>query len=349
MPERSWQEGLRRGLAALRPQLAVHPFEAYTWVMLAAAVAFLRAQGLRIDWQTVAYLLAPMVRSLPRTLLLGLALYAGYSLLSGQGLVPYLRRALTPGWLALWLRLWLACMLVTYTYFWLKVTIPLINPRLWDQALWRLDVALHGGLSPSVFVLELVQGTVLMPLLDQWYGAWITSVFLALSFYAAFPDDLFRRRFLLSCALMWTLGAWIYLGLPALGPVYVRPELWQEAREAMPLAAAGQEALAANYQKILAGRSGQLYQFNPTRGIAALPSLHVAAHFLFALWSRRSARPLYVPWLLATFLTLIGSVLTGWHYAVDGYLGLLLAYVSYRGARWLEPGREGEETEARSG
>ena len=86
-------------------------------------------------------------------------------------------------------------------------------------------------------------------------------------------------------------------------------------------------------------RTGNLRQFNPTRGIAAMPSLHVGVHFFFFLWARRRARPLAMPFALATALTFAGSLLTGWHYAVDGYVGMLLAWLCYRIGRW----REGED------
>jgi hypothetical protein len=93
---------------------------------------------------------------------------------------------------------------------------------------------------------------------------------------------------------------------------------------------------------MLGGRTGALYSFNPTRGIAAMPSLHVAAHVLFALWIRRLARPLLLLFVLAAALTFVGSVVTGWHFAVDGYIGALLAWFSYRAAVWMEPVPEGE-------
>ena len=87
---------------------------------------------------------------------------------------------------------------------------------------------------------------------------------------------------------------------------------------------------------MLAGRTGVLREFNPIYSIAAMPSLHVGAHALFAFWSWRHARPLALVFILATFLTFVGSLVTGWHYAVDGYAGILLAFASYRLAFALE-------------
>jgi hypothetical protein len=314
-----------------------YPYELVTVVALVTGVGFLRWQGMGIDWQTVEYTVYPMFRSLPAALAGGIALQAVYQLLRRRSVKSYLRAVASADWIALWLRLWLVCMAWTYLYFWLKVCVPLINPRLLDGALWRLDTALHLGVSPSVFLVEALSDSWAVPLIDGWYALWIASVFWTTAFFSAAADPLLRRRFMLSCVLLWTAGAWVYLALPALGPVYVQPELWRPLIGRIPGAEAGQAALWENYQRMLAGReSGVLQRFNPTRGIAAMPSLHVGAHWLFALWARRAARPLWAPFVAATLLTLLGSVLLGWHYAVDGYVGMLLAWASLLAAVALE-------------
>jgi hypothetical protein len=158
----------------------------------------------------------------------------------------------------------------------------------------------------------------------------VTTVFYTMAFFSAMPGELVRRRFMSSCVFLWTLGAWIYMAVPALGPIYAFPQVWHDLLDEMPRARAAQIALWENYQRILAGRTGGLRRFNPTLGVAAMPSLHVGAHWLFALWSRRRARVLFVPFVIATLLTLIGSILTGWHYAVDAYVGILLAWLCFR-------------------
>jgi hypothetical protein len=335
------------GSAPNRRFLGLHPFELVTLAMTAATVAFLRLHGLRMDWRTAGYILGPLYKSVPKAFVAGVGVFALYRLARRRPVRAYLRQVATPGWLLLWVRLWLAAMVMTYSYFWLKVCVPLVNGRLWDPQLWRADLLLHLGFSPSVFAVQLLAGTPLVGLLDHWYGAWVATVFYSMSFFAASPDPLFRRRFILSCVLLWTLGAWLYVALPALGPAYVFHQHFRELEGAMPAAEGGQLLLMANYQRMLAGRaSGVLTAFNPTRGIAALPSLHVGAHWLFALWARRRFRPLFPLLVLATAFTFAGSLVTGWHYAVDGYVGVLLAWGCYRLARWMERGGNGGEEEA---
>lgn len=324
------------------------PYELVALGLFVVAFAGLRWAGLRLDWNTAVYTFRPFVREAPRLLLLGVALQLGYRscrpLFRGEGWAAslaamrgYLAEIVRPGWWLLWLRLYVAYALVNYVYFWVKVSVPLLHGRLFDGVLWKLDEILHLGLSPNVFLVELFAGTPLLGLLDRWYAIYIVTVMWTIAFYSCERRADLRRSFLLSCILLWIGGPALYLGIPALGPVYTDPAVFEEVLVDMPRAVGGQEVLWDNYQKVVAGRTGPLRAFNPTRGIAALPSLHVGAHFLFLLWARRFHRPLFAFWALGTLFTFFGSVVSGWHYAVDGYVGILLAIVAYLLARRLEP------------
>ncbi len=328
-PWRRLPAWLTRPPAPGRVRPGLYAFEIVAWLALAAAVVFLRWQGLNVDWVTVDYTIPPLIAPTLKALASGVVLYAVYHLLRRRPPGDYLRQVFSLPWLLLGARLWLTCLVFTYAYFWLKVSVPLVNWRLWDRELWRLDVLLHAGFSPTVFLVELLAGTGLLPLLELWYSWWLPSTMFGLAFFCAYPDARTRRRFMLSTVLLWTLGAWLYVALPALGPAYVYPEEFAEVREEMPRAAGAQSMLMDNYQKVLAGRTGPLKRFNPTRGIAALPSLHVGGHWLLLLWVRRRARPLYLPAALGTALTFVGSIVTGWHYAVDGYAGIIVALAAY--------------------
>ncbi len=308
----------------------VEPFELLAWSSALGAMVFLQFQGMRMDWRTFDYILSPLWRFFPKALLAGVLSQALYRWLTRSDVRGYLRGIVSWSWFGMWIRLWAASMIMTYGYFWIKVTVPLVNERLWDHLLWRFDVFFHLGFSPSVLAVELFDESSLLTAMDLLYGIWVTTVFYVMAFFLAARDELLRRGFMLSCVLLWTLGAWLYLAFPAVGPCYVFPDVWQGVREWLPSSQGAQATLWENYQRILAGKSGVLRSFNPTRGVAAMPSLHVAAHWLFALWARRSARPLFMPFAVATLLTLIGSVLTGWHYALDGYLGMLLAWLCFR-------------------
>jgi hypothetical protein len=323
---------------ALRRALArIHPFEWFTWGMTALIVLFLRAHHLRIDWRTVEHMAGPMFGGLPRAFFLGLFLQGIVLLAARRSPRLWLRRVATPASMLLWLRVWLAAMAMTYSYTWLKVCVPLLHQRIFDPLLWKLDRWLHFGISPSIFAAELVRGTPVAGWIDIWYALWLTTVLAALAgiFLSERPE--LRRNFALACTLTWLVGAWIYLAVPALGPCYAYSEIFDHLLDDMPRARGAQAMLWQNYGKMLAGRDGSLREFNPYFGVAALPSLHVGVHWLFALWARRYARPLYPLFLLATLFTFFGSLATGWHYAVDGYLGMLLAWGAVVVADRLEP------------
>jgi membrane-associated phospholipid phosphatase len=79
-----------------------------------------------------------------------------------------------------------------------------------------------------------------------------------------------------------------------------------------------QEGLWENYQ---VGR------WLPFGGISAMPSIHVAIAVLYVFIAfdlRKSLGFIFCGYLLAIQ---IGSVMLGWHYAVDGYFGAGMAFV----------------------
>jgi hypothetical protein len=268
-----------------------------------------------------------MAGALPRVLFLGVAVHVVLALLGRRSPVTYLRELVRPLSILGWLRFVSVFALVTFAYTWLKVCVPLLRQETLDAALWRLDRLVHLGISPSIFVLELL-GAPLLTLLDLWYSFWVVTIVVAMAWGAAHPALAARRNFALACAILWTLGSWGYLAVPALGPCYSDPPLFAPVRADLPRAAALQGRLAENYARMLAGRDGSLRQFNPYFGVAAMPSLHVGAHWLFALWARRHARRFFLPLAIATALTFLGSIATGWHWAIDGYAGMLLAWLA---------------------
>ncbi len=315
---------------------------AVEWLTLAnvvVTVAYLRLHHLRIDWKGFWYIVKPLLINLPLYLVVGMVATVVLRLALDRSFRPIAESLKRPSWYWEWLRLWLAMLLATYAYAWLKVNVPLVRQVLWDQELWTLDVLLHLGISPSVFLTSLFDGTFLAGWIDFWYEYWRRTVLIVLVVLTAFHLGAARRRFVTAMVLLWTFGAWIYVAIPALGPCYIFPDIWQAGTSIpYPRALGTQMGLWQNYQILQEGlATGQLQGFNPTRGIAAMPSLHVGTHVLFAIWGWYHLRPIFVVFLLAAIFTFLGSILTGWHYAIDGYVGAGLAWLSYVLARRLEP------------
>jgi len=332
-------------LAGARP----YRFEVLTYGGALVTLLFLRSRGLHYGWNTISHTFVSVLWTLPMMLVLGVALRALAERLTGSPVRPYLRAVASWPWFVLWLRVIGGFVGYIYAYTWLKVSVPLLRTDIFDFELWRLDRFLHFGVSPTVLAIELVAGTPLAWWVDRYYGYWLYVVPLWTAYVYAWTRDDARRNFAFGASLMWIAGAWIYYAVPAVGPCYWSPDIVAPIQEQMPLAAGTQWNLWQQYRGMLESRGGVLRVFSPALGVAALPSLHVAAFVYFTLWSRRYARRWYRPWIVASALVFFGSLATGWHYAIDGYVGALLAWLAFRAAERLEPaaratagGAEGE-------
>lgn len=207
----------------------------------------------------------------------------------------------------------------------LKQFIPAINERLYDSPLWRLDNTLHFGFDPAVVVSELAQEYGLLPWLDRAYLLFYPAqVIVPLVFLVAKPLRPQRGRLFFAYCLLWMLGGAMYVAWPTLGPIYYRSSrFWLEQA---PYATYLQDMLIRDYVRFRTDPS--FYTVKLYQGVAALPSLHVGVLALFAIATTRWRAASAVLWLL-TAVTFVGSLALGWHYAVDGYAGALLALVSW--------------------
>jgi hypothetical protein len=322
------------------------PFETVTVLASVATLLYLRALGLDYGWNTIRYSFPSLLGMLPVLLVQGVVLQAIATRLLGRPTRGYLAALAAPAWWSLWARLWIVSSVQAYTYMWLKVSVPLLRVELYDVELWHLDRWLHFGVSPTVFAIELVAGTPFAGWIDRLYGWWVPSVPLILSyFYAASRADL-RRNLVFAGTVLWIGGAWLYLAMPAAGPCYASPDVLEPIREAMPRAMETQAGLWHNYLTMVRSRGALLESFSPLYGVAAMPSLHVAAYAMFAFWARRHARRWLWPFVAGTAVIFFGSLATGWHYAVDGYAGVGLAWVAVVVADRLEPVAPEEATAA---
>ena len=223
-------------------------------------------------------------------------------------------------------------MLAAHGYTWLKIFLPLLNPALHDAGLARMDAALHFGLNVNRFVIELLPFPGLWRLIDGYYMLFLATILGGLGWFASALSLKERARFAAGFALLWIAGSWFYLAVPSLGPCYAFPADYETVRASLPVQTATQETLLRHYGSVrsLRERGAEGMVISPVLGVAAMPSLHVAGQAFFALFARRRSRPLFIFFTAATALTFYGSLVTGWHYAVDGYAGLLLAWLCVR-------------------
>ena len=213
----------------------------------------------------------------------------------------------------------------------IKKAIPVLHPFAFDEALMQFDKALHFGVLPHEWLHAVFGAPAVLFVFNLNYNMWFL-VILSCMFWFGFAgkDSFLRQRYLLSYFSSWILGTLI-LGtiLSSAGPCFYGYVVQGEnayaplmatltaANEHFPLwALPTQDAL---WQSHLKG-------FGDIEGVSAMPSLHVGTSILFVLLARAHG-VLWFKWFSYVFAFGIfaGSILLGWHYAVDGYAGAAIA------------------------
>ena len=230
-----------------------------------------------------------------------------------------------------WDLLWIvaAVAVLTTAYAWTKLYLPALGGELWDGKLASLDRLLAFGIDPNVFMITIFEGAPRWAarLLDLHYSMFVTTMLATTGWFVTDSDHSRRVCFAWGAASLWSLGLWLYVAMPALGPVFTLAGLSAEVSHTFPVAAQAQAALLANYQRVLVtlANPGVCLLVAPEAGVAAMPSLHVAVHTFLAMWAVHVSSLLRTPLIGFAMLTYIGSVALGWHYAVDSWAGLILA------------------------
>jgi hypothetical protein len=240
-----------------------------------------------------------------------------------------LRASLRPRSLLDILRFLAALTLTSYVYSWLKLALPLLRPDiLCDESLFRLETALHFGVNPGRLLQGLFPFRALWNVLDGYYANFILTVIAGVGWFGATLSIRERARFAAGFTLLWVLGSWFYFATPSLGPCYVLKDDYADVRASMPRQSATMDGLFAHYGRVRSfHRRAEGTDLSPYLGIAAMPSLHVAAQAFLMLFARRRSRVLFVLYAGLTVLTFFTAVVSGWHYAIDGYAALLLAWL----------------------
>ena len=318
----------------VRPELT----ERRLWIVSSSALVFVAAEclvmlllfrGINLKLPFTMHLLYTTVSLLP-TVGGGFLVHALFHAWRREGRA-YLRAVSRPRFVVLFLVLFVSLVLLIVFYGSLKVMVPLLNERLWDETLWRIDAALLFGLSPNVLLINLLDQSLLLRFVDWVYGyLFFLAVLLSFPLFLPHRDDRLRVSFIAANVLLWSAGAWLYLAFPSMGPAYGYHEVWDAVREQFPVSMYWQKQLIENYQMVLQIPHGLIDpDFNMKEGIGAFPSLHVGFQTLLALYLPRLSRIAgRAAWLLVA-ITFLGSVLTGWHYLTDSIAGLLLAFGAF--------------------
>lgn len=214
----------------------------------------------------------------------------------------------------------------------LKNILPLYrDDTLYDRGLLQTDRWLFAGHDPAT-VLHGVLGTdVTATLLSVVYLAYMPLVPISLGVFLVLSRDVrVGAWYATTLCLNWVFGVVSYYIIPAVGPIYSRPDLYAD------LSVTGvsqlQQALLDNRLEFLTSPLTS----DAIHGVAAFASLHVSVTFAAALFVQRTAQSSMVRTALWTFfaLTFLATLYFGWHYVLDNLGGMLIGWASLSIGAW---------------
>lgn len=234
---------------------------------------------------------------------------------------------------------WLSALLVmtvflvaTAAFTSIKLSIPLFNPFYADALFDQIDRALHGG-APWRLTHAVVGGWLEYPFGYAYGVGWFAGWFGIMVFVAFWDGGQARVRYLWAHALTVVIvGALLATLLSSYGPIFYDRFGTSHGYDDL---LARLDASPVGSQ--IRGLSSFLFATTMSKdvaigsGISAMPSMHVAIASLNAclLWSLNRWLGI-VGWVFAGMI-LIGSVHFGWHYAIDGYVSLIVVALIWQG------------------
>ena len=218
-----------------------------------------------------------------------------------------------------------------------------LTPWTWDVRLADADRFLHFGIDPWRFLEPLFRFPALVVALDTLYWLWFLLIAVVAGWVCWTPRRSLRTRFLIVWSLMWILlGTFLAHLMPSGGPAFygglvggVDP--FAELLAHLDRIDAVQPLMAAEMQELVwknAQAGGGVHWL----AMSAMPSLHVAVPTLFALTFQGVHRGLSAGFWAFTLLILIGSVVLGWHYAIDGYVSIAVVCLLWWLSGTVRPG-----------
>jgi len=213
------------------------------------------------------------------------------------------------------------------SYSSMKQAIPMFKSFDSDQMLSKLDYIVHFNNNPWDLLQPWLGHPHLTRFIDWSYTTW-GAIFLYTILWMAYSRrKVLRLQFLLSLALCWILIGNVAAALLAsVGPcyyAYVIPDLAGTYSSMLAYLQSIPDLQATKIQEVLwhAYNTGK---FMPLGGISAMPSMHVSVAVLLALVYSRLHKWIGLPFIMYAILIQIGSVHLGWHYAIDGYVSIIL-------------------------
>lgn len=221
----------------------------------------------------------------------------------------------------------------------IKRMIPIIHPFDWDPTFAAVDKWLHGGVYPWELLQPILGHPLVTAAVAETYSFPWYALCLLMQFWYTFTYDPRRQQFLVSNLLIWILlGNGLAAAFASVGPCYYGqivdgPNPFAAQMDYLTAVADSHRLVSATAQEYL-WTSYQQDFLRLGSGISAMPSMHLAVGTLMALWMWRGGRFLRIVGVLYLALLQLGSVHLAWHYAIDGYVSILLTLLIWRVVGW---------------
>lgn len=213
----------------------------------------------------------------------------------------------------------------------LKNVMSFITPYFADPLMADIDKALHFGVDPWVIAHRIGDYLPTDLMIYSYLTIWALPAFAMPIIIALTDGDRARMmRTLILYAVAWAFvgNVLAFAGL-SVGPVYYDRLLGGErfadltvALTTSGVAASGIGITQQALWEIYAGQSALIGS-----GISAFPSVHVAIATVAAIYMCERSKWLVPLAAIFLFFTLYLSVFTGYHYAVDGYVSIIVIFV----------------------
>jgi len=226
-------------------------------------------------------------------------------------------------------------LMITFTA--LKEAIPVLNPFSWDSTFAAWDRAVHAGVLPHDILQPILGFPAVTAAINLVYNLWFFVMFFCLFWqaFAARTSEL-RLQFLLAFAFSWFVaGNLLAVVFSSAGPCFygrlgLAPDLYAGHMDYLHAASKVWPVWALEVQDML--WNSYATGDGLVKGISAMPSVHVTTSTVMMLLGWRVSRLAGIAFTAFFAVILIGSVHLAWHYAVDGYAGILLALLFWYAA-----------------
>jgi hypothetical protein len=207
----------------------------------------------------------------------------------------------------------------------LKSFLPFATSANHDQSLFQLDRDLAFGHDPGTLLHDLLGTGVAPYVLSTVYVFFLLFVPLSLGVAVVWQRRLHGGLwYVASMNFSWVLGTISYYAIPALGPVFVEPQLYSGLPNTS--VSALQDSLLQHRGEVVADP----HAAHGVQSIAAFASLHVAIVLTAAIIATLLAvrRAIKVGLWIFLALTFLATIYFGWHYIVDDIAGAAIGVVS---------------------